>query len=820
MDTENETKIFEKMIAIYDYHKGSKTISFESNGKDLFKSLLFKFCFLKDKGSAKFEKMKDIWFFKTFEYSKQKLLLDIVNLFICKINDRSFNTNEKIKQIIENLINLESNDILKTFKYLQSIYSYYTDKNDLILFPLFYSLAFSKDIQNNLKSDILAIIDNFKENYSDNTFFNDIDFTSINTDFLSKINILIYNMKKKVEINDVLPLYKHLCSYSSSSFPLNKQYSEVVSYFSIIKNNDLDKKIEDKIKSDKITIFSDINLEQNVDSKIINIKNIEDFQKSTREASTNTDSSEDKDMAKVEKPNENPSNNENLNLLLRITCKYSDAKALTSNILNIFDLAKNDISYLDTIHELKIENTNNQILLNKLSSAIVLLGNSNIINIKRKIIECLIFEIVEKYYPIFSISPSYYPTKSNLIDLKNLIIEKIQKYEKTKEKTKIEEANTDIKRLEKIMEKSPEDFKVNINNEKNSDKIFLSVKIKEKNGKKIFAIYEFLKFCKKFFHSYVHASSDKIDFYLLPRCLFNADIIYYNYIFSLDEFTDNDNIDDNNIININNDMNNSFKDFDTFSLYSDIKIITIDKALEILFSKGNNYFKDKLIPELEEKKKQYKTKYKIFKKYFEYFMINNKNRIIEEITEKEEDFNKQLVLYDKIMSEIIADKINRNDAKKKIDEIKDIILSSVNNINGSINNLINSIKDLNVVYDKVCSEVRKLVLLLKFMEKQREKFNSEQTKIFQEYKEILDDVLEKTKEAKELIKKNCSFNNDFLFDKWKESNPPKNLLNYDLIDFKNIMKKLIPSVKLDLSLSFDEKFVFWAISNNYLSYFK
>lgn len=825
MNNENETKIFEKMIGIYKYNKGSKTITYESNGNDLFKRLLFKFCFLKDKGTAKFGGIKDIWFFQSFESSKKKILLDIIDLFIYKINNKNNNIHEKMEQMIESLIDLESKDILLTFKYLQSIYSYYTDKIELILFPLFYSLAFSKDIQSYLKADIIAILDSFKENYPyDKELLNDIDFTNINVDFLSKINILVYNMKKKAKINDILPLYKYLCSYGSLSSPLNEQYTENFSYFSFIKNNDLDKKIDIKIQSykkDKVNNNSNINLAQNDDNIIVNNKNTEDSHKTAKEASTNNDSSEEKENPKVENENEKPSNkrDENLKKVLLIGFKYSDAKSLCSNILNIFNVINIDKSYLDEIHELKIQNLNYQILLNKLSSAIVLLQNANIFNIKRKITECLIFEIVEKYYRIFTIPGSYYPKKSNLIDLKNLISEKIKKYEGSEEKTKIEKAQKDKENLEEILEKYSDNSKANNNNEQNSDKIFLYVNTTEKNGMKLFTVYEFLKFCKKFFHGYVHASSNKIDYYLLPRTLFNAEIIYSNYILSLDEFMNNNNIDEDNN-NVNNEKNNSIMDIDIFSLYSDNKIINIDKAFEILFSKRNNCFKDILIPELIEKKKEYTKKQKIYQYYFDSFMINNKEQMIEEVTEKEADFYNQLNSFDEIMSEIIEDKLNRNDAKTKMDEIKDIIISTVKISNASIYSLANSTKDVNEIYDNICSEVRKLGLLLNFMEKQREKFKTEKIKIFQDYKETLDDVLEKTYEAKELIKKKYSFSNESLFDKWKESNPPKQLLKTDLFTVKKYMKELITSVRLDLSYSFDEKFVYWAIGNNYSSYFK
>jgi hypothetical protein len=64
---------------------------------------------------------------------------------------------------------------------------------------------------------------------------------------------------------------------------------------------------------------------------------------------------------------------------------------------------------------------------------------------------------------------------------------------------------------------------------------------------------------------------------------------------------------------------------------------------------------------------------------------------------------------------------------------------------------------MNLIYEKACLEESKLIFILKFMEKQQQIFKNEQNRIFEEYKQTLDNVLSKTKEINELVKKYYNF---------------------------------------------------------------
>ena len=449
-----------------------------------------------------------------------------------------------------------------------------------------------------------------------------------------------------------------------------------------------------------------------------------------------------------------------------------------------------------------------------------MLENSNIFNIKRKLVETTIFSILEKYINTFYFSASYNPIKKNIRNLKKLISSKISKYEKNKELNEkiIEKAKLDYENLEK-----KEDSE-NIN-EKINDKVFLCINFNYPNSSKLNVLFEFLKFFKGYLNKYVHSGSEESDYYLLPRSLFNSDLKYADYMLSLDDFIDKNN-DEN--ITANFDKNNN--DFQNFKIYSDNKILDINEVIDILFSGNITLFKDKVIPLLESKKEKYKKELNLFDKYFNFFIMDYKTKINEEIsqnefsekeyTEKDLELFNKFNSFDKIIGEIITDKMNRNDAKVKIDEIKEIIFSTVNNANRIMYNWTYSIIDIKSIHENACLEVYKLIFILKFLEKQRQNFKAAHDRIFEDYKTTLDEIEKKTQEINELMKNNYTFKTKYLIEKWKESKPPFQLKYCEINNLKKIMKELVSTVKLDLNYSFDENFVYWSLKNGYGDYFK
>ena len=410
----SQIEIFEKICKIFTYNKESKMISYNSKDGNLYKYFLFRFCFLSKNGPIKFENIENIWFFQTFEITKKNILLDIIDYLIYIVENKEINIDERIIDSVQSLINLNSKEIFMRFKYLQSIYSSYNeDKMSSVLFPLYYSIALNDKNKNDLKNDLKYIVDNHMEKYSLNE---DIDFSNINLDFLSKINLLISYIKANKEEKEIISLYKYLCNFNSKSTSEKyiQKYPESFNYFSKIKNIIL-------------------NAEEKFDVKEKENKNINNNEKEIN----NSSSLGNKKIKTIERT------------ILLINFKYADLKELISKILTLLNKMEFD-NYLNIINRLKYEKFYNNILTNKLSISILFLQNSNLfINLKRKIVDSLMFDIIKKYVDYFSLSSDYIPNKSNLNELKDLLEEKIKLYEKNKDtkKDEISIINKDILRL-------------------------------------------------------------------------------------------------------------------------------------------------------------------------------------------------------------------------------------------------------------------------------------------------------------------------------------------------------------------------------------
>ena len=118
----------------------------------------------------------------------------------------------------------------------------------------------------------------------------------------------------------------------------------------------------------------------------------------------------------------------------------------------------------------------------------LLLQNANTINIKRKLVESLNFAILEKNHEILEFEPNYIQSKSNLKDLKEIIIELKDKCNDLNEKKILED---DLNRLDEKIDAASEGevsgfIKVeDIKNNKRKEKVRMSL--------------DFLRFCKKIY---------------------------------------------------------------------------------------------------------------------------------------------------------------------------------------------------------------------------------------------------------------------------------------------------------------------------------
>ena len=187
--------------------------------------------------------------------------------------------------------------------------------------------------------------------------------------------------------------------------------------------------------------------------------------------------------------------------------------------------------------------------------------------------ETLIFEIMEKYNNNLCFTSDYFPSKSNLQDLSDIISE-IR--DNCKNENRKNEINEDLIRLNELIGKKLEskDSYIYVNECK-------SIKIHEQ----IRMTLEFLRYCKKRLHPFVHCESKNMNLYLLPKSLFESNIKYSEYIFSLEDIIKSKNFEDKEIKNNSNDF---LFDKD-FEIYKKNKEISINNALKILFSDKSTY---------------------------------------------------------------------------------------------------------------------------------------------------------------------------------------------------------------------------------------
>jgi hypothetical protein len=230
------------------------------------------------------------------------------------------------------------------------------------------------------------------------------------------------------------------------------------------------------------------------------------------------------------------------------------------------------------------------------------------------------------------------------------------------------------------------------------------------------------------------------------------------------------------------------------------------------------------IDKIQEKKKEFQPSVKVFHKNIEpfYQIIPEDfdvNFIAKEgIESKEADFSKLLSSLDISISKIIEDKLSRDSAYDIIKNIKELIQKEKNEIDNSYSNFENSILEPDFAY--LDSKVNRVYLILKFIRKQKDKIKKAEEDINEIYETYLSILITQASLYKKYLQKYFQFNVN-LFDEWAEENQSKydsKYLKYGVL-LKNF-RDLLTSVKMDINYSYDEKFILWAMKNNFENYLK
>ena len=813
--------VYNKICKIFNLDNDSKILSYNNNclstgfcdGNSIFKTFIFEFCFLLKKGSVEFKNLNDIWFFKTFDSKEKEIALAILDILIKKAEKKEVENEAYLNAIIK-LVNLNDYRKYTVFKYLQSIFSYYNNNFEYIVFPLLYSIGFNNNfIKGLLKNDLSDLMSSFIEKIDSQ---DQIYYYNINEEFLLYLNKLIYYIKynesHSEEKKDISPLYHYLCeNIDNSKKPknLDNDYPESFNYFLELKALLFEYDTKHAIKKNIIKIQN-----ENIEEKISENDNNKRINGNSTKSSSDKDSNEnsinvnDFENKQKEKNDTHDSLDEKIkdgiNNYFRYYSKYNTINNLCSKISSTMNEAKLNKDFVEKYYTFLSQNSENKLLINKLSSTVLMLQNSNIFNIKRKLTEALSFGIIEKYKDFFSFSNDYYPSKASLRELIALILKK-----KNNQEGEEESKTEDLKKLNKMI--NDEEYKANTDS-------YINVYDKEKKGKQIKMVLDFLRFCKNYLHPYVHASKSCINYYLLPSSVFTSNLKYADYIFSLTDILKK-NKDDEKAINIEN-----VKFYDDYKLYKDEKVFNINEALEILLSKKFNLLDEMDIDKIQEKKKEYQINVKVFHKNIEPFYqiipedFDGDYIAKEGIESKEADFTKLLSSLDISISKIIEDKLSRDKAHDIIKNIKELIQNERKEIANSYDNFENSIKMPDFAY--LDSKVNRIYLILKFLRKQKDKIKKADEDIYEKYENYLSILISQASLYKNYLQKYFQFNVN-LFDEWAKEVQSKynpKYLEYGVL--LNNFRDLLTSIKMDINYSYDEKFILWAVKNNFENYLK
>ena len=603
----------------------------------------------------------------------------------------------------------------------------------------------------------------------------EIYYYNIDEEFLQYLNKLLYylnyNQKNPKEIKDINSLYKYLCDYGSNTkkaSDLDEKYAEHINCFSKIK--DL---IEAMYINKEINLSAKDNSEKNTNEENIkannngqsNNKNGNSTKSSSdiNENNSNINISNGENTLNKELLGNNTNNNstiirdivkEEIKIYLEYLENCNKLKGLCEKIPCVLNNMKIDKNSLDQYYNILLENRENKFLISKLSSTIILLQNSNIINLRRKLTEVIPFHIMEKYQDYFSFTSDYFPNSSNLKELKKIISDKQLEALEAKEKKIIDD---DLNRLGDIRK---------MKNQKNDPDCVVNINDNDQIGKQIKMVIDFLKYYKKNCNPVVHISKKNSDYYLLPRSLFSSNLKYADYIFSL-----SDNVKQNNYGDQNKDKIKLENESDEYSLYKDEKIIAIDEALNILFSKNYLNMSEINVDNKIEGKKKIVNKLKLFDKniepFYDIFSLNKKDDFIitDDIKAKESDIINKLNWFDISFSKIINDELSRGESHKIIQDLKELIEienEDAKRIYLDSKKLIANTNNEELVQKKI----NRLNIILNFLGNQREKIKNARKNIYEEYENYLNVLVNKAKEYNIYLKKYYSFNKSNYFDEW------------------------------------------------------
>ena len=507
-----------------------------------------------------------------------------------------------------------------------------------------------------------------------------------------------------------------------------------------------------------------------------------------------------------------------------ISLKQKLENILNSSILSITSDI-NRIKDETEIRILKISNLRLELLIN-------LIKNPNIINIKRKLIEIMIFHLYSENIDYFQIDKNYEPHERDIQELENLINDKLSKDKNNKN------IQNDLKTLLDMKGKK--------------DYIFVEKdKIIDKETKKnLYIAKSFLDFLKNELHPDVHISKEKGKFYLLPRNMFNSEVKSSEYLLDLKSILVDDNEKNEKkpkIVGKKKKGKKKFTEFvpkeeikeskedeqkiNNFQLYNENKYLNIDEALNILFSFSSkcDFIGESAYKKLLERQNEFEIDLEklsnVYKSFFSLKIssMNIKLNFGEEINKKimsyVEQFEKEVIYKLKVtFDSLLKGEIEADD--KIISRIHLFIESFISNCIDELSkdqNELQKQKQL-IYYLKIKSIILEKIIC--FFETCNENVINILKEKEQNCKNIIETISKNLNVLKNLIERSNESKNEFqIYHDWAKV---KNY-SYDvgLFKLKGFYKTYIKkTLNLEMSYTYDSQFCLWAIKKGFADYFE
>ena len=491
---------------------------------------------------------------------------------------------------------------------------------------------------------------------------------------------------------------------------------------------------------------------------------------------------------KAEK-NESKINDDQFFFYLKAFSEINILNKKIDEIKYVFENYFNDISSII----IKIKNNSNfkilEIINIRLEIIVNLLKNPNIINIKRKLIEIIIFHLYSENSEYFEIDNNYIPPFSHLVELEKLIIDKRLQNKNNKD------ILDDMKKLEKI--------KLSI---KNNEKILNENQPKNNDKKKINHLNKvkgFLEFYLGKLHPYVYISENKGKFYILPRSMLKTETNTREYLFALESLIGsekNKKKDKNNIIGLDNKIETNKE-----PIYYEKKLLTIDEEINILFSYNSNIedLETDIIKQITKKYDEFKNDLNIINKkcknLFDFdikqsdkfddwcdFSENIKNQIKKYV----ETFEKNVISKLDEALNLLFFELDFKACKNIINELNPFLREFIMKNNFKINNIIyKEFKDKNhVVYYviiKICIVQKIIDLFLVYKKKIQDYLEIKEKQFLILMKKITLNL----KNINNYVLENCKIDNiSDIYNKWTQNSSNT---KFKINELKSYLKRIL-----------------------------